>query len=1357
MNKLLFTLGICLVQTMLVLGQDPIDPIDQAASQNLQDYTPPSPEALAFKKYGDYPVTHYTGLPGISIPIHTIEVDGVQIPISLDYHASGIKVNESASWVGLGWTLKASGVLSRQVNGIPDEAPTGYLNNDIYPQTLTDPLHYEGMSGTSNELTYLMNVAEGSRDSESDDYSINFAGINSKFVFDKEGNIQHLPHSNLKVIRKGDDNWMVKDTRGIVYYFTRPETIQHVKVLAASEPGSNPSEQTFSPGSVDMRLGRKTGWYITKLVTPNGQEINFHYGGFSRTLSVSTSESAAIISNALINKYPTDKYYSYSQTEIKHNVPLLSKITYPNGEVIFKPKTDARDDIPETAYALDKIEINDINSNTFKTFRFNHDYFQSQSINGNNSTFSFKRLKLISVQEIGKDGMSTPPYVFNYDDDQNFPYLYSLAQDHWGYFNGAYGNENGYYKFIPSKSYLETYNSINYQYEGANRQPKFPEMKAWTLEKIKYPTGGYTEFEYEPHNYFAPSGSSFNEQFKTITQSYENSSVTEGNDLLLNTSCIHEFNVPGINGKTATANLEMTFANSAAGHNSHKVYIRPKGQTNKIFNYEYDGEATTISGETANLVSGTTYELVMENNLAEPDFVNLNLKYKVYVNNSSEGNNLITGGLRIKKIISNNGEEAISRVQEFKYTQENSTNSSARLDLEFKYFLDFISNIELPSSSPTQYMRCNSSGEILQPASEVFYSNSLNGLGITQGASVGYRRVEVINGFKESNSLIQNKGKEVYYYTTRDQSSQYIFPDFMYGYYSYEVIPPPGSWGTHEYLGTVFKSMMAWKPYNFFPFFPDIRKSWEEGLLSYKEIINSNGDIISTKAYHRTFAVDHKRISKGLKVQGISYSLANSFNLNKYIHLKDNAVYQRYFIESDRVRLDSIVDVKIENGQHFKTTNSYTFDDQYFLLTSKRTKGSDGEEILTSYQYPFNYSDELSQEMVTNRFLLPLQSVTEKNNTIISGVKFAYNRGNYVDDLERNIYLKTKTNINARGQWISKVIADKHSDSGKILQQRLQNNIMHSYIWSYNDQYPIIQAQNISHDDLLSAVNAVILQHFPSKTLDTFISSLADMTTSSQRNDWDEFNEALRNHPLTTNAMISSYTFIPLNGISSQSDPNGVTTYYEYDGFGRFKLAADNNRDITQSVAYNYQQALSVDVSNLSFNDALSSKTISLKAFVPWTVAEKPSWIAVSPSNGSSNATLTITASANSSTSNRNGSIVIEGSNEENEHIKAVINVNQDGKTQSNYLTVSPNSFENLDTPKNITVSSDLCWTVTLDQMGTPWVLVKNSSGNVISNGCFNMTLKLEADPNVPFMQRSPCNVIISSGGITRTITIDAL
>lgn len=84
---------------------------NSAFSQLNKDIALVSPAVTTFSKFGDVPVNLHTGIPSISIPIYELEVDGFTLPIGIAYHAGGVKVDEGASQVGLGWALIAGGLI----------------------------------------------------------------------------------------------------------------------------------------------------------------------------------------------------------------------------------------------------------------------------------------------------------------------------------------------------------------------------------------------------------------------------------------------------------------------------------------------------------------------------------------------------------------------------------------------------------------------------------------------------------------------------------------------------------------------------------------------------------------------------------------------------------------------------------------------------------------------------------------------------------------------------------------------------------------------------------------------------------------------------------------------------------------------------------------------------------------------------------------------------------------------------------------------------------------------------------------------------------------------------------------------
>jgi hypothetical protein len=140
----------------------------------LPQIAPPSPDAAAIEKFGNFPVNYSTGAPGISIPLWTIQCASLSYPIGLSYHASGIKVDESASMAGLGWSIDGIGAITRSVNGRPDEETS-----------LGEPADFTNV--TSNDWDYLYKVNDGLADGELDLFNFSFNGRSGKFVIKHDG------------------------------------------------------------------------------------------------------------------------------------------------------------------------------------------------------------------------------------------------------------------------------------------------------------------------------------------------------------------------------------------------------------------------------------------------------------------------------------------------------------------------------------------------------------------------------------------------------------------------------------------------------------------------------------------------------------------------------------------------------------------------------------------------------------------------------------------------------------------------------------------------------------------------------------------------------------------------------------------------------------------------------------------------------------------------------------------------------------------------------------------------------------------------------------------------------------------
>ena len=125
---------------------------------------------------------------------------------------------------------------------------------------------------------------------------------------------------------------------------------------------------------------------------------------------------------------------------------------------------------------LDRIRIADKGNQKHKTFQFTY------------TNSSQERLKLLSVQEQGTGSLTKESYRFTYN-SRRLPAYCSDKVDHWGYYNGHSG----------TISLTSASSSLSGYYAKRNPDSNGTYQRAEVLEKITYPTGGYTTFSFEPH------------------------------------------------------------------------------------------------------------------------------------------------------------------------------------------------------------------------------------------------------------------------------------------------------------------------------------------------------------------------------------------------------------------------------------------------------------------------------------------------------------------------------------------------------------------------------------------------------------------------------------------------------------------------------------------------------------------------------------------------------------------------------------------------------------------------------------------------------------------------------------------
>ena len=154
---------------------------------------PPSPTASAQTKGAATPVNMYTGVPNIQVPLLTLPGRHMNVPIGLSYYAGGFKVQEISGPLGLGFSLQSGGVITRVVQGTPDDDEYGYSGPQAYGETIK--------STELNEYfpSDLYDINRGERDGEPDVYYFNAMGRSGRFTLDAQRNAVLMPYQDVAI------------------------------------------------------------------------------------------------------------------------------------------------------------------------------------------------------------------------------------------------------------------------------------------------------------------------------------------------------------------------------------------------------------------------------------------------------------------------------------------------------------------------------------------------------------------------------------------------------------------------------------------------------------------------------------------------------------------------------------------------------------------------------------------------------------------------------------------------------------------------------------------------------------------------------------------------------------------------------------------------------------------------------------------------------------------------------------------------------------------------------------------------------------------------------------------------------
>lgn len=1190
---------------------------------------PQSPESEAFVQYGNVDINKYYGVPNISVPLYTIKGREMNLPITLSYDASGIKVNQKPTTAGLGWNLNIGGRISRQVNGLPDDFYNTLLlgryetwHNSLvrtkmveysaseyqFSESSGGSKTYGSLQEAQNYISFLRKVHEQEYETQPDYFNLNVMGLNETFVLDLiSGAPKCLTNSKIKIsiTNYGAENnrintFQVVNDDGTKYIF---EAVEKTKIV-----NNNDANQSFSYGE---RVLYDSSWYLKSITSPLGKDYyEFEYLNFidnrSEELLPLITEVATVMTDDPLDQ-TSSTIYNTREIEIQ-NKKFLHKIVL-NSEVLYEA-TISNNHLGGPDPAITNITVFENGSTSsggfpLKGFNLIYDYFKTNSNIDYTDTSKAGQVRLMlkEVETLDAANVSIFSQEFEYDTPNGIPSIGSLARDYLGFYNGVNNNSNLIRQTqLGDNAYPK---SINYPittgpYSGS-RGVNFSFAKRGLLNKIIYPTGGYSILEYDQaFEKIAQNVTTTNTISKASIQASRTTEIPF-NSSYCNKTINNIERTPEIFSQNFSVNFNQEgnhyidytrsgnpWYTGLSGLKPHFMLIEVPDPN---FSYTWD-EIKNTNCEDLLSAGQIIYQYSDGIDIQDSVFLNEGHYQAIailfdpgYIKNlditGPQVDNTIVysdeprAGIRVTKITDFSDNNSPTKEKQYSYnTAVAITNPFFEYRTDERYrdqssvngnetnkdyqILHRVANAINGDKQHIVYPNVTESViDLNNPSNSVIKTTSFKTPSVSQGThqsgsfsyGLGYGMFSATN-FLKNPILGAQKGE-----TTTNNSSLNTYNTSNMYYQTYGV-----ALGVIGRNNNKFPTIQEVNPNEFkiiltqgtlYPFFNSVILGGGSGTMEAAQptpCANDpdcycQGDPDCVPELSRLFL--HRTYASGINGSDIQATQSVADGITSITNYEYTLGDRRYVKSVER---------NSSNGDIEKTVYTYPFESGTLNAEQNNCNEvtlADGTVVLLcEYDIPNNGNNAVYPQLESaNKISNPImveQYRTQTSEELVSTVFTSYSSSNLPSSI---LTSKGDNPLEVRMSF------EEYDTENNLLQARQENGQPVSFIWGYDNRYVVAKIENMAYQDIPSSL----------------ITSIKSASDNGNNTLLESHLNTLRNDPTLASSLMSSYLYKPNIGVVKMTDPTGYSMDYYYDSLQRLERVEDEDGNILSENSYNYK------------------------------------------------------------------------------------------------------------------------------------------------------------------------------------------